>query len=105
MLLHRYDCEVYTLADALNDMLRFEEKLETITTRETSQEFGLLMDALIEAVADVNHHISDLTDEARHYMYESERVDDELYYARNELDDLREEISDFKDGLRRFLDG
>ena len=90
MVIHNYDCEVYTLADVLNDMIRFEEKLETIASHETAREFQLLVDDLIAAVADVNAAVGDLSEEARTQMWEAERLQDELHCANETIDDLRD---------------
>ena len=98
---HNYDCEVYTLADVLNDLLRYEETIDDYDTR---KHVAILLDDLIAAVADVNATIGDLTEEARTQAWEAERLQDELYYANSELDDLREEIKDFKDSLRKFVE-
>ena len=84
---HNYDCEVYTLADVLNDLLRYEETIDDYDTR---KHVAILLDDLIAAVADVNATIGDLTEEARTQAWEAERLQDELHYANETIDDLRD---------------
>ena len=87
MVIHKYDCEVYTLADALNALLMYEE---TIEDYDTKKHVSILLDDLIDAVADVNHTVGDLTEEARTQSWEAERLQDELHYANETIDDLRD---------------
>ena len=93
---HNYDCEVYTLADVLNDLLRYEETIDDYDTR---KHVAILLDDLIAAVADVNATIGDLTEEARTQAWEAERLEDELYYANETIDDLRDKFRRIKNAV------
>ena len=89
---HNYDCEIWQAADLLKDIHKWEEKLRG-QNRDTWKEFGWdVVDPMEELVEIIDEHILELTDEARIYANQVECLEDELYYARNEIDDLKEKI-------------
>ena len=88
-MLHKYDCEVYTLADVLQDFLKYEETIDDYDTR---KHFGILVDDLIAAVADVNDRVTDAEEESRAAMYYQEEYLSQLEDAQDIIKELQDEI-------------
>ena len=100
---HQYDCEIWQAADLLKDIHNWEDMLKG-TNRDQWKEFGWdIVDPMEELVGIINEYILELTDEARIYANQVECLEDELYYLRNELEDYKEDMAVFKDGLKKFL--
>ena len=95
-MLHRHEwvCEVWQLTDLLKDMMLHEETIDDYDTR---RRFAVFVDDLIDCVVSVNEKVGDLEEEAsmcRMYMDDevstSESLRDELDYANQTIDDLRD---------------
>ena len=85
---HQYDCEIYQLADLLKDMLLYEEEIDRGS--DLGKHLGLWIDNLIDSIRDVNRNIEDLTQEAQEAVFRCETIEDELQYANDDIDDLRD---------------
>ena len=96
---HEWDCEIWQLTDLLKDMMKYEEGLDY----DTQQVFRVFVDDLIEGMKTVNEKIGDLEEEAsmtRMYMDDevsaAESLRDELDYANQTIDDLRDKFRRIK---------
>ena len=94
---HNYDCEVYELADLLKDMMKHEEEIENYDLR---KQFAIFVDDLIAGIESTNDTIRDLETEARSYAYRCEALEDELYYERDLVNELREKIADIDEAIK-----
>ena len=94
---HDYECEIYEFEDLLKAMMLYEEGIENYDTR---KDFGDFIDDLIEGMRHANHTIGDLTEEARSLAFHNEALEDELYYERELVNDLREKIEDIHTAIK-----
>ena len=56
---HRYDCEIWQLADLLKDMMLFEETIEHGS--DLDKHIRVFIDDLIECLVTVNEKVGDLS--------------------------------------------
>ena len=96
---HEWTCEIWQLTDLLKNMMLHEEEIKDYDTR---KRFAVFVDDLVDCVIAVNEKVGDLEEEASmHRMY----MDDEISTAeslRDELDYANQTIDDLRDTFRRI---
>ena len=101
---HKYDCEIWQAADLLKDIHKWDEMLKE-QNRDTWKEFGWdIVQPMEELVEVIDDHMMHLIDDARMYANQCECLEDELYYARAEIDELKAKLEAIHQAIESIND-
>ena len=96
-MMHKWDCEIYQVADLLKNMLKYEENIENYDDRKT---FGVFVDDLIEIIEIINEDIQDARQEVCMYDSRCEELEYQLDDERATNEDLRDRL----DSIRKAVE-
>ena len=94
--------EIYQLRDALEAFWKWEDMLQE-TDRDAWKEFQWLTNDLDEAVAGAEEDLTLAEYEAQEYLSRMESLEDELYYANEQINLLSDQLENIRKAVKGEL--
>ena len=94
--------EIYQLRDALEAFWKWEDMLQE-TDRDAWKEFQWLTNDLDEAVAFAEEELQLAEYEAQEYLSRMESLEDELYYANEQINLLSDQLENIRKAVKGEL--